>query len=48
MARELAMRRNVYPKLVRRGRMEADVADREIDCMQAVLNTLTELQAADE
>lgn len=42
--RELAMRKNVYPKWVQSGRMKAEAADHEIHCLQAVHDTLTELQ----
>jgi hypothetical protein len=42
--RELAMRKNVYPKWVMSGRMKPEAADHEISCMQAVHDTLTELQ----
>lgn len=38
--RELALRKNVYPKWVASGRMQQDSADHEIECMQEVLNTL--------
>jgi hypothetical protein len=38
--RELAMRERVYPKWVQAGRMEAEKADHEINCMQAVHDTL--------
>ena len=41
--RELAMRKNVYPKWVQSGRMKAEAADHEIQCMQAVHDTLSEL-----
>lgn len=41
--RELAMRKNVYPKWVASGRMKAEAADHEINCMQAVHDTLTAL-----
>jgi hypothetical protein len=37
------MRKNVYPKWVMAGRMEAEKADHEINCMQAVYNTLAGL-----
>jgi hypothetical protein len=39
--RELAMRRNVYPKFIANGRMTPEQADHEMQCMQAVLVTLT-------
>lgn len=39
--RELAMRKNVYPKWVKAGRMKQEVADHEIAAMQAVHDTIT-------
>ena len=36
-ARELAMRRNVYPKWVASGRMKQEAADREIAVMEAIV-----------
>ncbi len=42
--RELAMRKNVYPKWVESGRMKPDDADHQINCMQAVHDKLSELQ----
>lgn len=42
-ARELAMRRNVYSKWVQSGRMKAEAADHEINCMQAIIETLKSL-----
>lgn len=41
--REIAMRKNVYPKWVASGRMKLDMAEREIDCMTAVLRSLETL-----
>ncbi len=41
--RELALRKAAYPKWVTNGRMKAEVADHEINCMQAVHDTLTAL-----
>ena len=35
--RELAMRRNVYPKWVKSGRMKADSAEHQIRAMEAVV-----------
>jgi hypothetical protein len=35
--RELAMRRGVYPKFVRSGRMTQEQADREIAMMEAIV-----------
>lgn len=46
--REIAMRKNVYPKWVKDGRMKQEKADSEIAAMQAVhdtLDTLRKLQA---
>lgn len=42
VAREIAVRRNVYPKLVARGRMSQDKAAYEIQVMEEVLHTLQE------
>jgi hypothetical protein len=41
--REIAVRKNVYPKWTKSGRMKPEVADYEISCMQAVHDTLTKL-----
>ena len=41
--RELAMRKNVYPKWVQSRRMKPEAADHEIQCMQAVHDTLSGL-----
>ena len=38
--RELAMRRNFYPKWVQSGRMKPEEADHEINCMAAIVRTL--------
>jgi hypothetical protein len=38
--RELAMRKNVYPKWVAAGRMKQDAADKEIAAMQAIHDAL--------
>jgi hypothetical protein len=38
--RELAMRKSVYPRRVSDGKMKADAAAGEINCMQAVHDTL--------
>jgi len=43
VAREIAIRERVYPKWVETGRMKQIVANREIDCMRAVLETLANL-----
>jgi hypothetical protein len=42
--RELAIRKAVYPKWTMAGRMKAEEADHEINCMQAVHDTLVRLQ----
>ena len=44
--REIAMRKNVYPKWVQSGRMKAEAADHEINCMTAVLRSLETLVRA--
>jgi hypothetical protein len=41
--REIALRKNVYPKWVMSGRMRAEAADHEINCMIAVLRSLETL-----
>jgi hypothetical protein len=41
--RELALRRTVYPGLIRSGRLHPEAAQQQIACMQAVLDTLTAL-----
>ncbi len=38
--RELALRRNVYPKWVANGRMRQAAADHEIQCMESIVATL--------
>lgn len=38
--RELALRKNVYPGFVKRGKMSQEEADKEIDRMQAVHDTI--------
>ena len=42
--REIAMRRQVYPKLVGQGKMKQATADLQIAAMEAVLATLKGLQ----
>jgi hypothetical protein len=42
--RELALRRNTYPKWVAQSRMTQDAASHEIGCMEAVVTTLEKLQ----
>lgn len=44
--RELALRKNVYPKWVASGRMKQAEADRSLERMQAVHDTLTGLTAS--
>ena len=44
VARELAMRKNVYAKWVRGKRMTQEEADRRIDTMQAVYESLARLE----
>lgn len=43
--REQALRKNVYPTLVAKGRMEQSEADTEIARMSAIITTLEWLQA---
>ena len=45
LKREIALRKNVYPGFVARGRMKQSDADREIERMTAALHTLIALQA---
>ena len=42
--RELAVRKMVYPKWVEAGRMTAEAADHELHCMQAVYDTLQNME----
>lgn len=44
--REIAMRKNVYPKWVMSRRMKAETADHEINCLIAVLRSLETLVVA--
>lgn len=44
--REIAMRKNVYPRRVGDGKMRRAEATHETECMEAVLDTLTRLQDA--
>jgi hypothetical protein len=44
VARELALRRNVYRKRVERGAMTKEVAEYELACMEAVMETLLDIQ----
>ena len=41
--REIAVRKSVYPKWVMSGRMKAEAADHEINCLIAVLRSLETL-----
>ena len=43
--RELALRRNVYPKWVASGRMHAEQCEHEIACMEAIVVELENYQA---
>lgn len=43
LKREIAMRKNVYPKWVENGRMKQEAADREIATMTDALHTLMRL-----
>lgn len=38
--REQALRKRVYPKLVKDGKMTADEARHEIECMEEIVKTL--------
>lgn len=40
VAREIAMRRNVYPKYIERGKMKPEAADKEIATMTQVCTAL--------
>jgi hypothetical protein len=44
--RELAMRKRVYPKWVRDGRMTQAAATHELGCMQAVHDTIERMRNA--
>lgn len=46
VAREIALRRSVYPKLITKGRMKQSVAVQEQAAMEAVLETLKQVQAS--
>lgn len=48
VAREIAMRRNVYAGRVRSGSMKESDASYQIACMEAVLETLQEISAGHE
>lgn len=45
--RELAMRRNVYPKWVRDGRMKEATADRQIAALEAARETVRQARQAE-
>lgn len=47
LKREIAMRKNVYPKWVASKRMKQDAADREINTMTDALHTLMKLSGED-
>lgn len=44
--REIALRRRVYPRWTEAGKMSHAAADRQIAVMEAVLETLTKVEAA--
>lgn len=46
--RELALRRNAYPRWVQSGRMAPDKAQHEIECMEAIVATLQKAKEADD
>jgi hypothetical protein len=45
--RELALRRSVFPKRVREGRMKQAHADHEIACMEAIIDDYRQGRIAD-
>lgn len=45
VAREIALRRNVYPGWVARGKMKQEEAEHQIAAMNAVIDTLKDYQA---
>ena len=45
--REIAMRKNAYPKFVLNKRMRQETADHELACMSAVLETLLNVQRSE-
>ena len=45
VAREMRMRRSAHPRFVAAGKMRQEASDREIHTMEAVLATLTEVEA---
>lgn len=44
LARELAVRRNVYRKWVSSGKMKHETATHEIECMEAALETVEKVR----
>lgn len=44
VARELALRRNVYPLWIKSGRMKEKDATHELACMESILQTLKGLE----
>lgn len=44
LARELALRRNIYPKWVAKGKMRQEEADREIALMETALQSVKAFQ----
>lgn len=44
VAREIALRERVYPKWVGTGRMKQEAADREMERMKAVIETLNKVR----
>jgi hypothetical protein len=44
VGREIGLRRNVYPKWIESGKLSQALADRQIACLEATLNTLKWLQ----
>jgi hypothetical protein len=46
VAREIALRVRVYPKWVANGRMNQEIANREILCMEAVIAILRDFHAS--
>jgi hypothetical protein len=48
LVREVTRRREAYPTLVRRGKMEEHVADREIERMSAALEIVQRVEAGGE
>lgn len=42
--RELAMRRNVYPRWIEKGRMKESTANHELAAMERIIETLTALR----